>query len=219
MDKITHRINQLVKFSSFLLLVDVYALLNFTIMDSIVVSNVLKGIHYKRSDLVHLETISVYLNQFHLVVGVFFVVTFLAWFFNAFKNLQKLDTVFYESKYWTILAWIVPVFNLFLPFTILAKMCRRSYLYLRKNQISYGKKYPFSLFVLWWFIYVVFILINLFRNVLLMYGGFKFLSDLNVYMHLLNFIGVLICFNFVRHFIRLQCLMSSVLPENEEIAE
>ncbi|MEC4113875.1 DUF4328 domain-containing protein [Myroides pelagicus] len=208
-------INGLVKIASFLFLIDVYAIVNFTIMDRIVVQNVLGGGYYKQADLRQFERVSNYLNDIHLLIGVFFFVTFLFWFYYAFQNIQRLDSKLYESKYWVFLAWFVPVFNLFLPFTMLAKMSRRTYVYLEKRGVNYGGKFPFGVFLLWWFAYITFLLVNFLQKVVFSYVSFDFMSNLNLFVHVLNFIGVVVCYSFIRHYIRLQEALKSV-QNNED---
>ncbi|WP_010252882.1 DUF4328 domain-containing protein [Myroides injenensis] len=212
----SRRINELIKFSTLLFVLDVYALVNYSVMDKVVINNILKGHQYKKLDLVHLEQLGNYLEYIHYGVFIFFAITFIAWFFTSFSTIQKFDNRLYESKYWTIISWIVPVFNLFLPFTMLAKMFRVTYSTLKKHNIDFGKQYPFILFFIWWCSYLIVTGANFIIRLYYIRTDTLFYNYAGLSIQIIMFIGALICYNFVRHYIHLQRKLDLIVIEEEK---
>jgi hypothetical protein len=80
-----------------------------------------------------------------LIFTVAFVVSFLAWFYRAYANLQtRIDYPLERTPGWAIGAWFVPIVNLFRPYQMMSEMYEETETLLEKNgqteKISFSKR-------------------------------------------------------------------------------
>ena len=96
-----------------------------------------------------------YLTILTIIIFVGCVITYMMWFYRAYRNLHLIqDGVLYTSQ-WAILAWITPIVNLFRPQQIMRELYDMTRSYLVIKGVSRESLSSNRLISWWWGFWVI----------------------------------------------------------------
>lgn len=193
----------LVRLLALLCLLQLFGMLNYSIMHYIIIDNIFQGVSYSTIELEQFQRVGSILKQIGFIVYLGFAITFLAWFFLAYKKLSIINPSMKVPVYWSVLLWFVPLMNLIFPLALV----KRLFLGLQTfHHIKYDGHYTrFSTRIinLWWlcvllFVSLEFLTILFYRNLISIN-----VSNIVIFKYLTGFIGMFLWYTILGNFIGL----------------
>lgn len=196
-------LDALVRFLALLCLLQLFGMLNYSIMNYIIIDNIFDGFSYSTKELEQFQRIGGILKRVGVIVYIGFAVVFLAWFFLAYKKLSILSPTMKVPPYWSVLLWFIPLFNLVLPLALVKRLFLALQSFHLVRYSTFYKSFSSRISTLWWicvllFVFLEFLTILFYRNLLLIN-----ISNIMILKYLAGFIGMFLWYIILGHFIDL----------------
>ncbi len=101
-------------------------------------------------DIDNMDSRNMLLIYATIIVFICSILSFIAWFYRAYKNLHKIKSPLGYKPGWAIGVWFVPILNLFGPYNIMQELYDEAKKFLIKKEHSYADKIKTNIIVVWW---------------------------------------------------------------------
>lgn len=203
-----------------MLIIASIASLNCLIIQQIIYSNVADGIHYINRDLVRFETIIFIVSITNIVAGLFFVVILMVWLYRAYSNMQTLDNRLTDHKYWAVLGWIAPLFNLIMPYRLFNKMSLSAVDYVKVHtQVSFKRYKPLWLLLIW-VNFLLIVLLRVFQYRIAYFVDASIVLNIGIAINVLILVCTLLFASYFNFYRKLEALIYKLnLEEKDDSAD
>ncbi len=121
-----------------------------------VAQDTIAGRQFLRRDLDLFDPLSTILALVHLVIRLIVALTFIGWLFRAYRNVPALGSG--DTRYapgWAILAFFVPILNLFRPYQILCEAWEAGEPYVEGDETERVDRRQRPALLGWWALWLV----------------------------------------------------------------
>ncbi len=101
-------------------------------------------------DIDNMDSRNMLLIYATIIVFICSILSFIAWFYRAYKNLHKIKSPLGYKPGWAIGVWFVPILNLFAPYNIMQELYDEAKKFLTKKEHEYADKIKTNFIVVWW---------------------------------------------------------------------
>lgn len=200
-----------------MLLIASVASLNCLIIQHVIYSNVADGVHYINRDLMRFETIIFIVSIMNIVASIFFLVILIVWMYRAYSNMQTIDTKLKDSKYWVVLGWIAPIFNLVMPYRLLNKMSLSAVDYVKVHTNVSLKRYKSIWLLLIWISFLIIVFLRMFQYRIAYFVDTSIVLNIGIAINVLVLICTLLFAAYFNFYRKLEALIYKLnLEENED---
>lgn len=113
------------------------------------------GVQFVNRELLRLESITNIVVALSALSGLFLLVIFVLWLYRAYANMEKLDRNIDAPRLMLIFGWIIPIYNMIVPFRWIDKLNYSTYFQLRRMQVQGGKLVSSNLLLLGWIAVII----------------------------------------------------------------
>ncbi|EHO08820.1 DUF4328 domain-containing protein [Myroides odoratimimus] len=199
-----------------LLIISSVASLNCLLIQHNIYTKANLGVQYVNKDLVRFETINFIVTILNIVAAAFFFIVFIVWFYRAYVNMQSLDTRLNDSKYWIIFGWLIPVFNLVMPYRLLNKMTISAVSYIHKNTSTRLKKFRSYWILLLWVSFLLIYLLRLYQYSIATRVDVMFIIELGIIINTLSLLTLFVFASYFNFYRKIEALIYKLEHENKD---
>ncbi len=187
----------LTRFTGLLAVLEMFALLNYSIMNYVVIENIFDSKSYSTSQLRMFQYLANVLYEIGIFVFVSFSICFLAWFSYAYKVLKKHNKANNALIGASLYMWFVPILNFFVPFIMF------KYLFVENTKLSYQNnekpsfRFSPSILTLWWASLWIFIILTFLSTYFYSYFLFIDLSYISIARYFFGFIAIFLWYDLI----------------------
>lgn len=199
-----------------LLIISSVASLNCLLIQYNIYTKVNLGVQYMNKDLIRFETINFIVTVLNIVAALFFFIVFIIWFYRAYINMQSLDTRLRDSKYWIIFGWLLPVFNLVMPYRLLNKMTISSVSYIHENTNTRLKKFRSYWILLLWISFLLIYLLRMYQYSIATRVDVMYIIELGVIINALSLLTLFVFASYFSFYRKMEALIYKLEHENND---
>ncbi|WP_025126072.1 DUF4328 domain-containing protein [Myroides odoratimimus] len=199
-----------------LLIISSVASLNCLLIQYNIYTKANLGVQYVNKDLVRFETINFIVTVLNIVAAAFFFIVFIVWFYRAYVNMKSLDTRLNDSKYWIIFGWLIPVFNLVMPYRLLNKMTISAVSYIHKNTSTRLKKFRSYWILLLWVSFLLIYLLRLYQYSIATRVDVMFIIELGIIINTLSLLTLFVFASYFNFYRKIEALIYKLEHENKD---
>ncbi|AJA70751.1 DUF4328 domain-containing protein [Myroides odoratimimus] len=199
-----------------LLIISSVASLNCLLIQHNIYTKANLGVQYINKDLVRFETINFIVTILNIVAGAFFLIVFIVWFYRAYVNMQSLDTRLHDSKYWVVFGWLIPVFNLVMPYRLLNKMTISAVSYIHKNTTTRLQKFRSYWILLIWISFLLIYLLRIYQYSMATRIDVMYIIELGIIINALSLLTLFVFASYFNFYRKMEALIYKLEHENKE---
>lgn len=198
-------------------IITTFGALNCYLMQFWVLNRLDAGVQFVNKDLLRLEEISNIVVGICALTGMFLFVVFVFWLYRAYDNLQRLDRRLNAPKLMLIVGWIIPIYNIIMPFRWIDKLNYSTYFLLKRKQVQNIKLVNSNWLLFGWCTLIIANFIRAYMDKKSEFYEYDTLMQLGIAKEICAFIGVLILSYFISNYRRLENILFKVsLEESKE---
>ncbi len=198
-------------------IITTFAALNCYVMQFWVLKQLDAGVQFVNRDLLRLEEINNIVVGISALTGMFLFVVFVFWLYRAYDNLQQADTRIDAPKLKLIVGWIIPIYNIIMPFRWIDKLNYSTFFLLKRKQVKDIKLIDSNWLLLGWCTLIIANFIRAFLDKRSALYEYDTIIQLGIAKEICAFIGVLILSYFISNYRKLENILFKVgLEESKE---
>lgn len=203
-------------FAILMQIITTFAALNCYIIQFWVLKQLDAGVQFVNKDLLRLEEITDIVLGIAALTGMFLFVIFVVWLYRAYCNLQRLDRHLEVPKLMLIFGWIIPIYNIIMPFRWIDKLNYTTYFMLKRKQVQNIKLVDSNWLLLGWCALIIANFIRAYMNKQSAFYEYDTLMQLGIAKEICAFVGVLILSYFINNYRKLENILFKVSLEESK---